>query len=248
MAGSFDEVAKNQQGSGELGGSIVQKPTLSSSYLFNSPDTSSRPSEPSDFSVNITSSSPLNSAKSEATVKRSRPSFLDSLNISRAPETQYQHPEIQADLVTSSGSQLSGSDGFGPSYISGRRDSNGPSSLTSGASDYPNPFEKFRSSLYPAANGVMPGFTDFSMPKQNDDFTALEQVRYLFLAPSFILLMYCQLLLSMVFSFRRTKWGIDLMLYKDDQIVKDIEWMPLAGWIIIFLPCLGLLFDFSLGC
>jgi len=94
----------------------------------------------------------------------------------------------------------------------------------------------------------MPGFTDFSMPKQNDDFTALEQVRYLFLAPSFILLMYCQLLLSMVFSFRRTKWGIDLMLYKDDQIVKDIEWMPLAGWIIIFLPCLGLLFDFSLGC
>ncbi|VYS58421.1 unnamed protein product [Arabidopsis thaliana] len=175
MAGSFDEVAKNQQGSGELGGSIVQKPTLSSSYLFNSPDTSSRPSEPSDFSVNITSSSPLNSAKSEATVKRSRPSFLDSLNISRAPETQYQHPEIQADLVTSSGSQLSGSDGFGPSYISGRRDSNGPSSLTSGASDYPNPFEKFRSSLYPAANGVMPGFTDFSMPKQNDDFTALEQ-------------------------------------------------------------------------
>ncbi|XP_020886928.1 uncharacterized protein LOC9319575 isoform X2 [Arabidopsis lyrata subsp. lyrata] len=175
MAGTFHEVAENQQGSGELGGgSIVQKPTLSSSYLFRSPDTSSRPSESSDFSVNFTSSSPLNSAKSEAIVKRSRPSFLDSLNISRAPETQYQHPEIKADLVTSSGSQLTGSDGFGPSYISGRRDSNGPS-LTSGASDSPNPFEKFRSPLYPAANGVMPGFTDFSMPKQNDDFTALEQ-------------------------------------------------------------------------
>ncbi|CAL9222165.1 unnamed protein product [Arabidopsis halleri] len=175
MAGTFHEVAENQQGSGELGGgSIVQKPTLSSSYLFSSPDTSSRPSESSDFSVNFTSSSPLNSAKSEAIVKRSRPSFLDSLNISRAPETQYQHPEIKADLVTSSGSQLTGSDGFGPSYISGRRDSNGPS-LTSGASDSPNPFEKFRSPLYPAANGVMPGFTDFSMPKQNDDFTALEQ-------------------------------------------------------------------------
>lgn len=192
MAGTFHEVAENQQGSGELGGgSIVQKPTLSSSYLFSSPDTSFRPSESSDFSVNFTSSSPLNSAKSEAIVKRSRPSFLDSLNISRAPEIQYQHPEIKADLVTSSGSQLTGSDGFGPSYISGRRDSNGPS-LTSGASDSPNPFEKFRSPLYPAANGVMPGFTDFSMPKQNDDFTALEQVRYFFLAPSFILLMYCQ--------------------------------------------------------
>ncbi|XP_010466807.1 PREDICTED: uncharacterized protein LOC104746950 isoform X2 [Camelina sativa] len=180
MVGSFHEVAKDHQGSGELGGgSIVQKPTLSSSYLFSSPDTSSRPSESSDYSVNITSSSPFNSAKSEASVKRSRPSFLDSLNISRAPETQtqYQHPEIEADLVTSSGSQLTGSDGFGPSslqYISGNRDSNGPS-LTSGAYDSPNPFEKFRSSLYPAANGVMPGFTDFSMPKQNDDFTALEQ-------------------------------------------------------------------------
>lgn len=180
MAGSVNEVAINQQGSGELGGgSIVQKPTLSSSYLFSSPDSSSRPSESSDFSVNITSSSPFHSAKNEATVKRSRPSFLDSLNISRAPDTQYQHPEIEADLVTSSGSQLTGSDGFGPSslqYISGKRDSNGPS-LTSGAYDSPNPFEKFRGSLYPAANGVMPGFTDFSMPKQNDDFTALEQVR-----------------------------------------------------------------------
>ncbi|EOA29958.1 hypothetical protein CARUB_v10013061mg [Capsella rubella] len=180
MAGSFHEVAKNQQGSGEQGGgSIVQKPTLSSSYLFSSPDISSQPSESSDFGVNNTSSSPYNSAKSEATVKRSRPSFLDSLNISRAPETQtqYQHPEIEADFVTSSSSQLTGNDGFGPSslqYNTGKRDSNGPS-LTSGASDPPNPFDKFRSSLYPAANGVMPGFTDFSVPKQNDDFTALEQ-------------------------------------------------------------------------
>ncbi|CAE5962819.1 unnamed protein product [Arabidopsis arenosa] len=107
IQGSFHELAKNQQVSGELGGgSIVQKATLSSSYLFSSTDKSSRPSESSDFSVNIRSSSPFNSAKSEATVKRSRPSFLDSHDISRAPETQYQHAEIKADLVTSSGSQL----------------------------------------------------------------------------------------------------------------------------------------------
>ncbi|KAL1190503.1 Protein BLISTER [Cardamine amara subsp. amara] len=182
MAGSFQEVAKNQQGSGELrGGSIMQKPTLSSSYLFSSPVTASRPSESSDYSVNITSPSPFYSAKNEATVKRSRPSFLDSLNISRAPETQYQPPEVEAELVTSSGSQLTGSDGFGPSsfqYLSGKRDSNGPS-LTSGASASPYaspyPYENVRSHLFPAANGVMPSFTDFSMPKQNDDFSALEQ-------------------------------------------------------------------------
>lgn len=189
MAGSIHEVAKNQEGSGELrGGSIVQKPTLSSTYLFSSPDASSRPSyESSDFSVNITSSSPFHSAKNETSVKRSRPSFLDSLNISRAPETQYEHPEIEADLVTSSGSQLNGSDGFGQSslqYTSGKRDNNGPS-LTSGASDSPYPFENFRSPLYPVANGVMPGFTDYSMPKQNDDFSTLEQVIHLFLANIF---------------------------------------------------------------
>ncbi|ESQ37215.1 hypothetical protein EUTSA_v100024200mg, partial [Eutrema salsugineum] len=178
MAGSIHEVAKNQQGGGEIrGGSIVQKPTLSSSYLFSSPDISSRASESSDFSVDITSPSPFQSAKNEVTVKRSRPSFLDSLNISRAPETQYQHPEIEADLVTSSGSRLTSSDGYGTSSLqnlSGRRDSNGPS-LTSGASDSNKPFENYRSSMFPAANGVMPSFTDFSMPKQNDDFTALEQ-------------------------------------------------------------------------
>ncbi|KFK39693.1 hypothetical protein AALP_AA3G276800 [Arabis alpina] len=179
MAGSIHQVAKNQEGSGEVrGGSIVQKPTLSTSYLFSSPDTSYRPSyESSDFSVNITSSPPFHSAKNEASVKRTRPSFLDSLNISRAPETQYEHPEIEADLVTSSGSQLNGSDGFGlftHQYISGKRDDNGPS-LTSGASDSPYPYENFRSPSYPVANGVMPGFTDYSMPKQNDDFSTLEQ-------------------------------------------------------------------------
>ncbi|CAH2052812.1 unnamed protein product [Thlaspi arvense] len=178
MAGSIHEVAKSDQGSDELrGGSFLQKPTLSSSYLFSSPDTSSRPSGSSDFSVDITSPSPFHSAKNEATVKRSRPSFLDSLNISRAPETQYQHPEIESDFVTSSGSRLTSSDGYGTSplqYISGRRDSNGPP-LTSGAPDPPSPFENYRSPLFPAANGVMPSFNDFSMPKQNDDFTALEQ-------------------------------------------------------------------------
>uniref|UniRef100_A0A1J3H389 Protein BLISTER n=1 Tax=Noccaea caerulescens TaxID=107243 RepID=A0A1J3H389_NOCCA len=178
MAGSNHEVAYNQYGSGELrGGSFGQKSTLSSSYLFSSPDASSRPSESSDYSVDRTSSSPFYSAKNEATVKKYRPSFLDSLNIARAPDTQYQHPEIEADLVTGSGSRLTGSDGYGTSslqYISGRRDSNGPS-LTSGASDSPYTVENYRSSLFPAANGVMPSFTDYSMPKQNDDFTALEQ-------------------------------------------------------------------------
>ena len=46
--------------------------------------------------------------------------------------------------------------------------------------------------MFPVANGVMPGFTDYSMPKQNDDFSTLEQVIYLFLAPSFVLYMYCR--------------------------------------------------------
>ncbi|KAG2321383.1 hypothetical protein Bca52824_014596 [Brassica carinata] len=179
MAGSTQEVDKNLQGTGELrgGSSIVQKPTLSSSYLFSSPETSSRPSESSDYSVNITSSSPLYSAINESSVKRNRPSFLDSLNISRAPEIQYQHPEKEADLATPIGSQLTGGDGFGLSsrqHVSGKIDSNGPSS-TSGASGSPYQFENFRSPLFPVANGVMPGFTDYSMPKQNDDFSTLEQ-------------------------------------------------------------------------
>ncbi|CAN8270514.1 unnamed protein product [Cochlearia groenlandica] len=174
----LQEVSRDQQRSGELrGGSIVQKPTLSSSYLFSSPDKSFQPSESSDFSVNTTSSSSFYSPKNEATVKRTRPSFLDSLNISRGPETQYQQPDIEADVVTSSSSQLTSSDGFVPSslqYISGSRESNGPS-LANGAFDSPNPFEKFRNPIHHGSSGVHPGFTDFSMPKQNDDFTALEQ-------------------------------------------------------------------------
>ncbi|KAL0718843.1 hypothetical protein Bca4012_068166 [Brassica carinata] len=162
MAGSFSQLPKNQQGSGgDLRGG---------GYLFTSPDTSSRPSEPSDYSVNITSSSSFHSSQNEASGKRNRPSFL---NISRAPEIEYPHPVIQADLVTSSGG-----DGFGPSsslqYISGKIDSNGPS-LTSGASDFPYPYENYRNPLFPVANGVMPRFTDYSMPKQNDDFSTLEQ-------------------------------------------------------------------------
>ncbi|CAN6997947.1 unnamed protein product [Brassica oleracea var. botrytis] len=102
MAGFVHEVDKNEHGSGQLrgGSSIVQK---SSSYLFTSPETSS---EPSDYSVNIASSSPLYSAINESSAKRNRPSFLDSLHISRAPETQYQHPGKEADLTTPSGSQL----------------------------------------------------------------------------------------------------------------------------------------------
>ncbi|KAF3590707.1 hypothetical protein DY000_02022673 [Brassica cretica] len=138
------------------GSSIVQKPTLSNSYLFSSPDTSSRPSESSD-DYGATSYS----AKNEATVKRNRPSFLDSLNISRASEI----PE------TSSGSQLTVG---GPSplqYISGKSD----------RSDSPYPYDSFRSPSFPVANGVMPGFADYSIPKQNDDFSSLEQVMYLFL-------------------------------------------------------------------
>ncbi|KAF8107392.1 hypothetical protein N665_0122s0034 [Sinapis alba] len=179
MAGSTHEVDKNQQETGELrgGSSIVQKPTLSSSYLFSSPETSSPPSQSSDYSVNLTSSSPLYSAINEASLKRNRPSFLDSLNISRAPEIQYQHPEKEADLATPSGSQLTGGDGFGLSsrqHVSGKVDSNGPSS-TSGASGSPYQFENFRRPLFPVANEVMPGFTDYSMPKQNDDFSTLEQ-------------------------------------------------------------------------
>ncbi|KAJ0248961.1 Protein BLISTER [Hirschfeldia incana] len=176
MAGSTHD----QHGTGDLrgGSSILQKPTLSSSYLFSSPETSSRPSESSDYSVNITSSSsPLYSGINESSVKRNRPSFLDSLNISRAPETPYQHPEKEADLATPSGSQLTGGDGFGLSsrqHVPGKIDSNRPSS-TSGASGSPYQFENFRSPLFPVANGVMPGFTDYSMPKQNDDFSTLEQ-------------------------------------------------------------------------
>ncbi|KAG2266055.1 hypothetical protein Bca52824_073134 [Brassica carinata] len=160
-------MAESTHESGELrrgGSSILQKPTLSNSYLFSSPDTSSRPSESSD-DYGATSYS----AKNEATVKRNRPSFLDSLNISRASETQYQHPEIHE---TSSGSHLTVGDESGPSslqYISGKSDSNGPSS------DSPYPYDNFRSPSFPVANGVMPGFTDYSIPKQNDDFSSLEQ-------------------------------------------------------------------------
>ncbi|WZZ71333.1 hypothetical protein YC2023_082703 [Brassica napus] len=133
-------IISSRKDSRESGGSsIVQKPTLSNSYLFSSPDTSSRPYSP----------------KNEATVKRNRPSFLDSLNISRASEI----PE------TSSGSQLTVG---GPSplqYISRKSD----------RSDSPYPYDSFRSPSFPVANGVMPGFTDYSIPKQNDDFSSLEQ-------------------------------------------------------------------------
>ncbi|CAF2158659.1 unnamed protein product [Brassica rapa] len=152
-----DSLQPTTQESGELrggGSSIVQKPTLSNSYLFTSPDTSSRPSD--DYGATSYS------AKNEATVKRNRPSFLDSLNISRASEI----PE------TSSASQLTVGDESGPSslqYLSGKSDSNGPSS------DSPYPYDNFRSPSFPVANGVMPGFADYSIPKQNDDFSTLEQ-------------------------------------------------------------------------
>ncbi|CAH8373660.1 unnamed protein product [Eruca vesicaria subsp. sativa] len=138
MAGSSSEVSKNQQGSGEpRGGSIVHTPSLSSSYFF-----SSRPSQSSDYSVNI-----LNSSSSHST-------------------------QNEADLVTSSGGCVSEPSSL--QNISVKRDSNGPS-LTSAASGSPYPFENYRSPLFPVTNGVMPGFSDYSMPKQNDDFSTLEQ-------------------------------------------------------------------------
>lgn len=80
-------------GGGSSSISIVQKPTLSNTYLITSP---SRPSESSDYSA-----SSYSAAKNEASLKKNRPSFLDSLNISRAPETQYQplrFSGIQRDL------------------------------------------------------------------------------------------------------------------------------------------------------
>ncbi|CAH8343215.1 unnamed protein product [Eruca vesicaria subsp. sativa] len=160
-----ESIHDNQQGSGELGGggsSILQKPTLSSSYLFSSPDAAtSRPSESSDYAASSYS------AKNEALLKRNRPSFLDSLNISKPPETQYQHPKIHE---TSSGSQLTGGDGFGPSSLQ-LTHSNGPS----GAPDASHSYANFTSPLFPVANGVTPGFTDYSIPKHNDDFSTLEQ-------------------------------------------------------------------------
>lgn len=55
----------------------------------------------------------------------------------------------------------------------------------SGASDSPYPYDNFRSPSFPVANGVMPGFTDYSMPKHNDDFSTLEQVLLLISCPIF---------------------------------------------------------------
>ncbi|XP_010550848.1 PREDICTED: uncharacterized protein LOC104821624 [Tarenaya hassleriana] len=173
MTGSVFEVGKKQHGSSELKGSMEQKPSLSTSYLFSLQDDSSRPSESSDFSLNIRSSSPIHVAKNETSARRSRPSFLDSFNISRASEPQHQHVEAEASLTGSGGFQLAGSDGLGSASLqnlSGTKDTNGPF-LTMGASTFTNPFERTGSSLF--VNGAMPSF--IPPPKQDEDFAALEQ-------------------------------------------------------------------------
>ncbi|XP_010527180.1 PREDICTED: golgin subfamily A member 2-like [Tarenaya hassleriana] len=175
MTGSIFEVAKNRQGNSELEGSMEQKSSLSSSYLFSLQDTSSQPFESSDFSLNIRSSSPVYTAKNENNARRSRPSFLDSLNISRSSE--HQHAEAEAGLTTSGGSQLTGGDGLGLAYfqnLTGKKDTNGPFSAM-GAPTFTNRFESSQSSLFPAANGTFPSFSDFPVAKQNEDFAALEQ-------------------------------------------------------------------------
>ncbi|KAG7991664.1 hypothetical protein I3843_02G088900 [Carya illinoinensis] len=146
--------------------------------------------EAMDFGAEVRSSPnqvPLFLAKTETNSRRSRPSFLDSLNVPKASSaTLFQHTEPEESFM-SNGSNTNSMDVLGSSVFqkpSGQSESegassklktlNGPSEFdqSTHSSEYSSNGAFVRSSIY---GNSMDRKQEFFSAKNNEDFAALEQ-------------------------------------------------------------------------
>lgn len=134
---------------------------------------------------------PLNSVTPETNTRRSRPSFLDSINVPRAP-TSSLFPLTEpgkAEPFVPSSSEVNGMDVLGSSASTKllTESENFEPSTKSGNYNAPSPFEHSINSSASVGNGVetlrndldqnsLKGKFKFHSLKQNEDFAALEQV------------------------------------------------------------------------
>lgn len=130
---------------------------------------------------------PLYSASSESNPRRSRPSFLDSISLSRSsPGMSFQQTDSGKEPFTSSVSKSNGTDALGTqhfSYSLAEKETVGP---FPNSTHSPGGFEKSMNSVSSGKGGDLPRFSmnenstermhDFYSPKPNEDFAALEQV------------------------------------------------------------------------
>ncbi|KAF5736683.1 hypothetical protein HS088_TW14G00833 [Tripterygium wilfordii] len=132
---------------------------------------------------------PRHSTSTEGNSRRSRPSFLDSLNVPRASAgTNFQKEEFDKDSFLTSNSNVIGVDNFGVSAnskLSKESETMGPFSKPK-YSNMASAFEHATKFSVPTSNGVdvlKPSVNEktleknhgFYSPKQDEDFAALEQ-------------------------------------------------------------------------
>ncbi|KAK3187749.1 hypothetical protein Dsin_027310 [Dipteronia sinensis] len=194
--GSVLEVGKNMQGVVESSfpafsdseETKLSSSTISFPSLYNGPVQTSKSSG---FSFDVTDSSnhvPVHSATNEFTSRRSRPSFLDSLDIPRASSgSPFQRTEPQKESFMSNISELNSVDVLGSSFAqkpSSETGTMGPfsKSITPNAPIAFNDVGNFSVSVNNGHDLMRPGTNEnskemhgFYSTKQNEDFAALEQ-------------------------------------------------------------------------
>lgn len=210
--GSVHDAGQHMNGIAHIGDSMVSnyEERKLSSYAGSLPSVNNaapQAFEATAFSSDVRSSSnhvPLFSVTTETNSRRSRPSFLDSLNVPRASSgTPFQHTEPEKDSYMSNSSNTYNMDLFGPSAFkkaSVESESVGTFSklkTPNGPSVFDQPMN---SSVYSGSGEdlVRPSINEHSMDtkqdfysaNQNEDFTALEQVP-LFYVSAFPELYWC---------------------------------------------------------
>lgn len=202
--GSAHETGQHMNGIAHISDSMVsdyeeRKHSSSASSLPSVNNAAPQAFEATGFSSDVRSSSnhvPLFSVATETNSRRSRPSFLDSLNVPKASSgTLFQHTEPEKDSFMSNSSNTYSMDLFGSSAFkkpsvetesigtfSKLKTPNGPSVFN----------QSMNSSVYSGSGEdlVRPSLNENSMDmkqefysaKQNEDFAALEQVPVFYVA------------------------------------------------------------------
>ena len=134
---------------------------------------------------------PLNSVTPETNTRRSRPSFLDSINVPRVPSAPLfaLAEPVKAESFVPSSLKINGMDVLGSSASTKllTESENFEPFTKSGNSNVPSPFEHSINSSASVGNGVemlrhgldqnrLERKFEFHSLKQNEDFAALEQV------------------------------------------------------------------------
>lgn len=195
LRGFAHEVGKNMHGNSvDLSDPITfrfgeGKLTSSASGFHNLQSTAVQTSESMGFGSDARSSS-LYSVTPETNSRRSRSSFLDSINVSKASSgTVFQHGEPEESLMSNSyksnGMSFLGSSPFRKPSM----DDDTVRSFSKFETGAPHAFENSVKSLFPPNAGMdqqrpiiegnsMERKHEFYSPNQNEDFSALEQVPF----------------------------------------------------------------------